>query len=312
MKAIRFHTTGNADVLRYEDVDRPEPTDGQVRIRVAASAFNPADGGLRGGFLPIPITLPHTPGYDASGTVDAIGAGVTGFELGDEVIGFLPMTDDGAAAQYVIAPADALVKAPTAIDLSDAAGLPSVGLTAWQSLFEAAELASGQRILINGASGPVGGYAVQLAKQAGAHVTATASPSTFEAVRAAGADDVIDYTTTSVLEADFAPVDVLLNLAPITEDGFVTLAQRVRDGGVVVSTTPMVPTPDDPARGVRGVTIFVHPDVAVLTDLVRRVDAGELHVDIARRIPLEELPTLHAQADGGQARGKVVVIPPAL
>jgi len=311
MKAVRFHQTGGADVLRYEDVELPEPGAGEVRVRVAGSAYNPADGGMRGGFLPIPITLPHTPGYDVSGTVDALGEGVTGLAAGDQVVGFLPMAAAGSAAEHVIAPAESLVPAPTRIPLADAAGLPSVALTAWQALFEAGGLAAGQRVLVNGAGGPVGGYAVQLAHRAGAHVVATASPRSSAAVRAAGADEVVDRTTTSLLDAVTEPVDVLLNLAPITPEEFAALAGRVRDGGVVVSTTPRVPTPDDPARGVRAVTVYLHPDADVLARLVALVDAGDLHVDIARRVPLADLPALHAEADAGRVHGKVVVVPPA-
>lgn len=310
MKAVRFHETGDAQVLRYEDVEVPRPGTGEVRVRVAGSAYNPADGGMRGGFLPIPITLPHTPGYDASGTVDALGDGVEGLTVGDRVVGFLPMTADGAAAEYVVAPADALVPAPTSIPLADAAGLPSVALTAWQALFEAADLQAGQRVLVNGAGGPVGGYAVQLATRAGAYVVATASPRSRDAVTAAGADQVVDHTATTLLDAVTEPVDVLLNLAPITTEGFAALAARVRDGGVVVSTTPRVETPSDDARGVRAVTVYVHPDAGVLARLVALVDSGDLRVDVADRVALADLPELHRRADAGEVHGKVVVLPP--
>ncbi|MFI2365761.1 NADP-dependent oxidoreductase [Promicromonospora sp. NPDC019610] len=312
MKAVRFHETGSAEVLRYEDADQPVPGAGEVRVQVAGSAFNPADGGIRGGFLPFPVTLPHVPGYDVSGTVDALGDGVEGLALGQDVVGFIPMIADGSAAQYVVAPAADLVAAPTSIPLPDAAGLPSVGLTASQALFEAGGLQAGQRLLINGAGGPVGGYAVQLAKRAGAYVVATASPRSEQAVKAAGADEIVDHTTTSVLDAVTEPVDVLLNLAPITAEGFADLAARVRDGGVVVSTTPRVQTPGDEARGVRAVTVFLHPDADVLAGLVALVDSGDLHVEIARRVPLSELPEIHRQADAGQVHGKVVAVPPAV
>lgn len=312
MKAVRFHETGGPEVLRYEDVDQPAPGPGEVRIRVAGSAYNPADGGIRGGFLPIPITLPHVPGYDVSGTIDALGEGVEGLAVGEDVIGLIPMGADGSAAQYVVAPADVLVKAPTRIPLADAAGLPSVGLTASQALFEAGGLTAGQRVLVNGAGGPVGGYAVQLAKRAGAYVIATASPRSSEIVEAAGADEIIDHTDTPVLDAVTEPVDVLLNLAPITEEGFTALVARVRDGGVVVSTTPTVTTPGDEERNVRAATIFVHPDADVLSELVALVDNGDLHVEIARRVPLSELPGIHQQADAGRIHGKVVAVPPAV
>ena len=312
MKAVRFHETGGPEVLRYEDVDQPVPGAGEVRIQVAGSAFNPADGGMRGGFLPIPVTLPHVPGYDVSGTIDAIGHGVDGLAVGDNVVGFIPMDADGSAAQYVVAPAEALVQAPTNIPLADAAGVPSVGLTASQALFEAGELEAGHRVLINGAGGPVGGYAVQLAKRAGAYVIATASPRSSRIVEAAGADEIIDHTATSVLDAVTEPVDVLLNLAPITPDGFIALVTRVRDGGVVVSTTPTVTTPGDQERNVRAATIFVHPDADVLSHLVALIDRGDLHVEIARRVPLSELPAIHRQAEAGAIHGKVVAVPPAV
>src|SRR3954453_2208462 len=168
MKAVRFHEYGDPDVLRYEDVEQPVPGAGEVRIRVAATAFNPVDDGIRGGYLrdAFPVALPHIPGIDVAGTVDALGEGVGNVAVGDEVIGFLPMTADGAAAEYVVAPAEILAPAPTSIPLADAAALPMVGLTAWQALFDDAGLAAGQRVLINGAGGAVGGYAVQLAKRA--------------------------------------------------------------------------------------------------------------------------------------------------
>src|ERR1700712_4920979 len=135
MKAVRYHQFGGPEVLQYEDLALPSPGAGQVRIRVAASAFNAADNGMRAGFLPIPVVLPHVPGYDVSGTVDAVGEGVDSVAVGDAVIGFLPMEQDGGAAEYVIAPADAVVAAPTSIALADAAALPSVALTAWQAPF---------------------------------------------------------------------------------------------------------------------------------------------------------------------------------
>ena len=178
MKAVRFHEYGDPDVLRYEDVDDPTPGAGQVRVRVAATTFNGVDANIRAGFMqePMPLTLPHIPGLDVAGTVDALGDGVRDLEVGDRVVGFLPFVVDGASAEYVLAPAESLAPAPTSIPLADAAALPLVGLTAWQALFEHADLTAGQRILISGAGGAVGGYAVQLAKAAGAYVIATGSP----------------------------------------------------------------------------------------------------------------------------------------
>jgi NADPH:quinone reductase-like Zn-dependent oxidoreductase len=309
MKAVRFHQHGGPEVLRYEKVEKPTAGPGQVLVRVAGVAFNPADGGIRAGTLPIPVALPHIPGYDVSGTVAALGEGIDRFAVGDAVIGFLPMTDDGGAAEYVVAPAGALVAAPTSVALADAAGLPSVGLTAWQALFDEAGLRPGQRVLIVGAGGPVGGYAVQLAARAGAHVIATASPRSREGVLASGAAEVVDHTTTSLLHAVTEPVDVLLNLAPLDPDEFARLVVLVADGGVVVSTTAWMPAPSDERRGVRGVVVFVRSDAAQLAELVSRVDRGDLRIDIARRVPLSELGAVHAESAAGTLRGKVIALP---
>lgn len=309
MKAVRFHEVGGPEVLRLEDIPQPTPAAGQVRIRVAASAFSAADNGMRAGFLPIPVVLPHIPGYDVSGTIDAIGEGVDGFAVGDAVIGFLPMAEDGGAAEYVIAPAGAVVAAPTSVPLADAAALPSVALTARQALFDDGGLEAGQRVLIVGAGGVVGKYAIALAKRAGAHVIATASPRSAGDVRAAGADEIIDHTTTPVLDAVSEPVDLLLNLAPIEPEEFTALVALVRDGGVVVSTTAWMPAPDDADRGVRSAVVFVRSDAERLRELVALVDSGDLRLEVTRRIPLAELPALHAEAAAGRISGKVIVIP---
>jgi NADPH:quinone reductase-like Zn-dependent oxidoreductase len=309
MEAVRFHEYGASDVLRHEDVEEPVPGPDEVRIRVAATAFNPVDAGIRGGYLQqaFPVTLPHVPGIDVAGTVDAVGAQVTGRRVGDRVIGFLPMVRDGAAAAYVLAPAQILADAPASIPLADAAALPSVGLAAWQSLFEHADLRSGQRLLVFGAGGAVGGYAVQLAKRVGARVIATASPRSIDRVRSAGADEIIDHTTTSVAEAVGAPVDVLLNLAPVASAELNKLAGLVHAGGVVLTTVPTA-MPDE-TGGVRAVTVFARSDAGQLARLSATVDAGELRVDVADRLPLSELPAVHARADAGTLTGKVVLLP---
>ncbi|MET7728968.1 NADP-dependent oxidoreductase [Streptomyces mirabilis] len=311
MKAVRFHQYGDPDVLRYEDVEQPVPGAGQVRVRVAATSFNPVDANIRAGFMqgPIPVTLPHSPGIDVAGMVDALGEGVTGIQVGDQVIGFLPMAGPGAAAEYVLAPVEALTPAPKSIALSDAAALPLVGLTAWQALFEHAKLTAGQRVLVNGAGGAVGGYAVQLAQQAGAFVIATAGPRSSRRVTAAGADEVIDHTTADVAAAVSQPVDVVLNLAPVEPAQLDALLGLVRPGGVLVNTTVWMPAPSDEERGVRGIDLFVRSDAEQLSRLAALIDGGELRVEVARRVPLAELPALHADAAAGALpSGKVVVV----
>lgn len=147
MKAVRFHEYGDPSVLVMEDVEQPVPGAGEVLVRVTATSFNGVEGNIRAGFMqgPLPVQLPHTPGIDVAGTVDALGTGVDGFEIGADVVGFLPMAEPGAAAEYVLAPAEILARAPKSIPLADAAALPLVGLTAWQALFDHAKLTTGQR-----------------------------------------------------------------------------------------------------------------------------------------------------------------------
>jgi NADPH:quinone reductase-like Zn-dependent oxidoreductase len=309
MKAVRFHEYGDPSVLRYEDVEQPVPGPGQVLVRVAATSFNGVDANIRAGFLqgPIPVKLPHTPGIDVSGTVAALGDGVDAVQVDDQVVGFLPMTDPGAAAEYVVAPAEILTPAPTSVPLADAAALPIAGLTAWQALFDHAKLTAGQRVLINGAGGAVGGYAVQLAKNAGAYVIATASPKSSDRVKADGADEVIDHTATSVTAAT-DPVDVVLNLAPIEPAQLAALLDQIRPGGVLVNTTVWMPAPSDEERGIRGIDLYVRSDAQQLSHLVELIDRGELRVEIARRVPLAELPALHADAAAGRLPGGKIVI----
>ncbi|MFI2714409.1 NADP-dependent oxidoreductase [Micromonospora sp. NPDC018662] len=310
MKAVRFHEYGDPSVLRLEDAEQPVPGAGQVRVRVTATSFNAVDGNIRAGFMqgPIPVALPHTPGLDVAGTVDALGEGVAGVQVGDRVVGFLPMTEPGASAEYVIAPAPVLTPAPVSIPLTDAAALPLVGLTAWQALFDHAKLTTGQRILVNGAGGAVGGYAVQLAHRAGAHVIATAGPRSSAAVTSAGADEVVDHTTNDVTAAVTGPVDVVLNLAPVEPARLAALLTLIRPGGVLVNTTVWMPAPADEKRDVRGIDLFVRSDAGQLAHLVSLVDAGELRVDVARRVPLADLPALHADANVGALPGGKVVV----
>src|SRR6202042_3444490 len=203
MKAVRYHSYGDSDVLVYEEADRPVAGPGEVVLKVAAAAFNPLDVAIRAGFVrqEFPVEFPHIPNFDVAGVVTEGGEGVTGGSAGDPVVAYLPATAPGGAAEDVAAPAEALAAAPRAVELADAAALPSAALTAWQSLFEHAGLREGQSILINGAGGAVGGDAIQLAKRAGAVVTATASARSVDRVRSYGADRVIDYTATPLPQA---------------------------------------------------------------------------------------------------------------
>ena len=255
-----------------------------------------------------PVAFPHIPNFDVAGVITEVGPGVTGWSAGDPVVAYLPVTALGAAAEYAAAPADALAAAPRAVELADAAALPSAGLTAWQSLFEHAGLREGQSILINGAGGAVGGYAVQLAKRAGAVVAATASARSADRVRAYGADAIIDHTVTPLPQAVAGQrFDAVLNLVRTDPEETVRLAGLAADGGAFVSTT--FPDLTDAGRGVRVVSVFSRSDAAQLAELVGRVDAAELRIDVAARRPLTELADVHDEAVAGTLAGKTVLIP---
>ncbi len=311
MKAVRYHRYGDSGVLKYEDALRPVPGPQQVLVKVAATSFNPVDAGIRGGYLSQVYTIefPHIPGVDVAGTIAALGERVQGWNIGDPVVAFLPLDSDGAAAEYALVPAESLATAPTSVPLADAAALPEAALTAWQALFDIADLTAGQKILINGASGAVGGYAIQLAKNAGAVVTATARPRDIERLRGLAADRIVDYVdyTRSPLDVEGAPFDVVLNLVSTTDEQTEALIGVVADGGFHVGT--MVFGPLNPGRGVRTQRVFVRSDAAQLVELIRRVDDGRLRIEIADRRALEQAATVHSESDAGRLHGKTILIP---
>jgi len=311
LKAVHYYEYGDPQVMRYEDAELPRPLPGQVLVQVAATSFNPVDASIRAGYLQqiFPVRFPHTPGIDVAGTVAGLGDGVTGFSTGDAVIGFLPMNEDGACAEFVVVPADVLTAAPRSVALTEAAALPAVALTAWQALFEHANLQADQRVLINGAGGGVGGFAVQLAKQAGTVVIATASPRNRDAVRSYGAYQIVDYTASRLSDAVKEPVDVVLNLVQASEQDMAGLVDLVAPGGVLVTTTS--PAKDDPERKVRTINMNVRSDADQLAGLVAKVDAGELHIDISETHPLSDIILVHEKSVTGNLRGKVLLIPSA-
>ena len=310
MKAVRYHAYGDSSVLVHEEAERPTPAAGQVVLQVAGTAFNPLDVAIRAGYVQqdFPVTFPHIPNFDVAGLITDIGDGVTGWTTGDTVITALPPNAPGAAAEYAAADASALAAAPRTADLADAAALPSAGLTAWQSLFTHAQLKEGQTILINGAGGAVGGYAVQLATQAGATVTATASPRSAERIRTYGAHRIIDYTAAPVPDqAAGQQYDVVLDLVRSSPQETAQLIGLVTDGGPLVSTT--FPSPQDPGRGIRLISVYLRTDAAQLATLAARVDTGQLKIHVAARRPLTDLPAVHDEAVTGQLPGKTILIP---
>ncbi|MCK2220990.1 zinc-binding dehydrogenase [Actinomadura sp. ATCC 31491] len=305
MRAARIHEYGDPSVIRHDEVPIPVPGPGMVLIKVAGTAFGPSELGLRSGLLRTTapeladLPLPHTLGWDVSGTVVESGPGVTWPRPGDRVIGLL---DGGAAAEYALAPARSLARAPGSVPLADAAAIPVSGLTAWQAVHEHAHVRRGQRVLVNGAGGGVGMFAVQFARLAGAHVIATAGDERSAAAsRARGADEIVRYP------ADELPggLDVLLNLVPLAPGAAADLARLVRPGGVLVSVT--VPVAAPAGSGVTATRFVTRNDPAQLAMIAALADAGDLVVDVAARRPLEELADVHRAAESGRTRGKIIL-----
>ncbi|MET9736199.1 NADP-dependent oxidoreductase [Streptomyces sp. NPDC006458] len=306
MKTARIHEFGDASVIRNDTVPRPRPAFGEVLVRVAATSFNPTEAALRAGMLQafLPVDLPYPLGWDVAGTVAEIGAGAQGFAVGDRVMGWL---DSGAAAEYVRAPVAVLVAVPDAVPLANAAALPLAGLTAWQAVLKHGKVAAGQRVLVNGAGGGIGGFVTQLAKYAGAEVIATAGSRSAEAVQRQGADRVIDYTAGPVGSSLDGPVDTLLNLVPMSPPDASALAPLVRPGGRIVSIATPVESAAD--AGVTAMHMVARNDVAHLTALVELVEAGVVAIDISESRPLTDLADVHRLSEAGRTRGKVIIIP---
>lgn len=303
MKAIRMPSYGGAEVLVYEDTARPEPQAGEVLIQVYAAGVNPMDWKIRDGNFQdlMKFQLPLILGFDAAGVVTAVGAGVTNVGVSQAVYGTIDRSRSGAYAEYAIAKADAIAPKPKSLSYIEAASIPGVALTAWQALFEKGNLTSGQTVLIHGAAGGVGMFAVQLAKWKGAKVIATASTSKLETVRALGADETIDYTTTP-FETVVSGVDLVLDVL-----GGETRSrswQTLKPNGILVSTLP--PPPQAPA-GLRGDLVMMAAKGEQLLEIGKLLESGQLKKIVERVFPLRETAQALELNKTGHTQGKIVI-----
>jgi NADPH:quinone reductase-like Zn-dependent oxidoreductase len=304
MKAVRIHSFGGPEVLRLEEVPAPEPGANEILVHVRAASVNPADWKIREGLLG-ESPLPSIMGIDFSGTVEAVGSGVTEFHVGEEVLGEVA-DESGSYAQYAIAPVSQVAHKPDALDHRQAAALPVASLTAWQALFDTAHLEAGQKILIHAAAGGVGGFAVQFAKWKGAHVFATASSKNSEFVRQLGADEVIDYHSTRFEEVVHDADVVFDTIGGQTQERSLKVLKR---GGILVS---VVQPPDQKmadALGVRAVFMVQKARGDQLAEIANLVASGKIKVNIESVLPLEQVRTAHERSQSGHARGKIVLVP---
>ncbi len=306
MKAVRIHSYGGPDVLVYGEAPRPQPAAKEVLVRVHAAAVNPVDWKIREGYLREMLhhTFPLVMGWDVSGTVEALGPGVERFRVGDEVFSRPDILRDGAYAEYVVIRETEVAFKPRSIDHLHAAGIPLAGITAWKSLIEAAGVTPGQRVLIHGAAGGVGGYGVQLAKWRGARVIATASAVNHDYLRTLGADEVIDYRAARFEEVVHGVDAVFDTIGGDTQE---RSWQVLKKGGILVSVIAPPSAEKASARGVRQAFVFIQPDAAVLAELAKLVDGGKLRLYLEKVLPLGEARAAQELSQRGHVRGKVVL-----
>lgn len=309
MKAIRIHQFGGSEVLRYESAPIPQAADDEILIKVAATAYNPVDLAMRSGYLQKIFSheFPYIPNIEVSGTVEASGAAVSGFKPGDNVYAFLDMSKDGAAAEYVTTKAEFASLAPKTISLADAAALPVGALTAWQGLFEHGRLAAGQRVLIAGAAGGVGAYAVQLAKLQGAYVIGTASARSSVKLRDLGIDEIIDYQQEEVTGRVNEKLDLILNLSPESTETISTWLPLLKEGGILVSTANPADAELAKRYGIHVVQMGARQDGGQLSQIASLVESGKLEPWITERLALQDLVLVHEQSAAGKIHGKVLI-----
>lgn len=306
MKAIRIHTRSGPEAFVYEDAPQPHPGEGEVLVRVYATSVmwqEPTWAETWKTPTGVDRDLP-IPGHDLSGLVAEVGTGVTDVAIGEAVYALTEFWRDGAAAEYAIARATDLAPKPRSLDYVQAAGVPLVGLTAWQALFDHARLSAGQSVLIHGAAGGVGSMAVQLAHWVGANVIGTASARNRDFLRGLGADEVIDYTSTR-FEDMLHDVDVVLDT--IGGDTMERSWSALKKEGLLVSVFSPPPKEQAKAQSVRALFFVVQPNRAELIQIGDLIDAGQVQPVIETVFPLSEARQAFERALSGHTRGKIIL-----
>jgi NADPH:quinone reductase-like Zn-dependent oxidoreductase len=304
MKAARILRFGAPDAIVNDDVPQPQPASSQLLVQVKAAGVGPWDALIREGKSVLTLQLPLTLGSDLAGIVAAVGPGVPDFKTGDEVYGATNPQFTGAYAEYALASADMMAPKPQTLDFVEAASAPVVAVTAYQMLFDYAHATAGQKVLIHGGAGNVGAYAVQLARNAGLHVIATASSADTGYVRNLGASEVLDKNAR--FESVVPDVDVVIDTV-----GGETRERSLRvlkPGGILISAVS--PIPEDVAKryGARAVFFLVDVTTARLNIVADLFDSGKLVPHIGSVLPLEDARTAHEMLAGAPHKpGKIVL-----
>ena len=303
MRVIQVYRYGGPEQLKLEQKPRPEPQAGEVLVRVHAAGVNQIDWKIRQGLMKDfqPMTFPYIPGIEVAGVVEGVGPGVTTFEIGQAVFG---QSARGAYAEYITESVEALALKPEILSFAEAATVPVGATTAWRALFDHGGLTSGQRVLIQGAAGGVGLFAVQLAKWKGAQVIGTASTANLDFVRELGADTVVDYTTTPV-ESVIQDVDLVLD--GVGGETLISSLAATRRGGTLISIAGLPPQEEALARGVRAAFIRNQYSRELLLTLTRLIDEGRLKVTAGKTFSMSEVQLAHEYSRGGHGRGRIVL-----
>lgn len=316
MRAIRIHEFGGPEVLKLEEVERPVPTAEEILVKVYASGVNPADWVVRQGgndFIKPLLKLPMTIGWDVAGVIEETGSDVTGFKKGDAVYGVANFPGEyGSYAEYTSAKASQFALKPKNISFNEASGVPVAALTAWTGMFEDGQLQQAQRILILGASGGVGSFAVQFAKAKGAYVIGVASTQNLGYMKELGADEVIDYTTQR-FEDVLKEIDVVFDAAPHRDNNERLRSVKVlKNGGTLVSTN--VDFPFDLSvigalniKQAKGALVMVQMRHDWLREIAGLIEAEKVKAVNTKVFPLEKVADAHRESETWHVRGKIVL-----
>ena len=301
--AIRVHNYGGPEQLQFEETSRPVPQEGEVLVRVHAAGVNPMEWKIRSGLLKDfwPTQFPYIPGADIAGVVEEVGPDVTAFQKGQAVFG---VSNHGTYSEYTAAPVTTLALKPETLDFDEAATIPIGATTAWQGLFDQGKLEPGQRVLVLGAAGGVGLFAVQFARWKGAHVIGTASTHNLDFVRSLGADEVIDYTTTAVENAIH---DVDLVLDTVGGEALATVWPTLKRGATLVSIAGQPSEEKANELGIHATRFSAQVSGDLLSTFAHLIDEGQVKVAIAARFPLNEADKAHELSESRHGRGRIVL-----
>jgi NADPH:quinone reductase-like Zn-dependent oxidoreductase len=293
-------------VLKLEDAPIPTPKEDEVLVKVFAAGVNSFDGVLRSGKYAkiFKMQLPWIPGYDIAGSVEKIGGKVSKFKVGDPVYAFISIPTGGGYAEFAVAKESQVAAKPATISFVEAAGVPSVALTAWQAVVDKADVQSGQTVLIHGASGGVGMFAIPIAKIRGAKVFATASTTNQDFLKELGADVPIDYKTQK-FEDIAKELDVVVDGV-----GGETMARSypiVKKGGILVSLVGRVDQVQLQKYGIRGVALEAQPSADELAQIGKLIDEKKIKIVVSQTFPLADAIEAQKRAEAGHARGKIVL-----